>query len=352
MTASTTLTASTASAAFTATLHRLRGACATATSALALTATAVTAALATAPAPARAADAYPAYPVHIVVPYQPGGSTDIVIRKFAELAAPKLGQPIIIENRGGAGATLGARAIKTARPDGYMLAILPSPVFRMPHIQDMGYDPVHDFTYIMMLSGYTLGVAVPNDSPYKTWADFIGYAKKHPNDVTYGTASVGSASNVMMEDIATRNGVTWRHIPYKGESDVLTAVMGGQVTAYAGSTTVQPLVQAGKMRMLVTWGAQRSVQYPETPTLQELDGTPPANAPFGIAGPKGLPPEVVAKLQTVLKQVAESDAFKQILAQYGQELVYMDGKQYADYAARQYALEAEIVRKLGLASNK
>ncbi|MFC4276448.1 tripartite tricarboxylate transporter substrate binding protein [Achromobacter aloeverae] len=317
-----------------------------AAAALALTA------LAGSPTTVHAADAYPAYPVHIVVPYQAGGSTDIVIRKFAELAAPKLGQPIIIENRGGAGATLGARAIKTARPDGYMLAILPSPVFRMPHIQDMGYDPVHDFTYIMMLSGYTLGVAVPADSPYKTWADFIGYAKKHPNEVTYGTASVGSASNVMMEDIATRNGVTWRHIPYKGEADVLTAVMGGQITAYAGSTTVQPMVQAGKMRMLVTWGDQRSVQYPDTPTLKELDGTPPANAPFGIAGPKDMPPAVVAKLQAVLKQVAETDAFKQVLAQYGQELVYMDGKAYADYAARQYALEADIVRKLGLASSK
>jgi tripartite-type tricarboxylate transporter receptor subunit TctC len=302
--------------------------------------------------PAQAADAYPAYPVHIVVPYQAGGSTDIVIRKFAELAAPRLGQPIIIENRGGAGATLGARAIKTAKPDGYMLAILPSPVYRMPHIQDMGYDPVHDFTYIMMLSGYTLGVAVPANSPFKNWADFIGYAKAHPNDVTYGTASVGSASNVMMEDIAARNGVTWRHIPYKGESDVLTAVLGGQVTAYAGSTTVQPLVQAGKMRMLVTWGEHRSAQYPETPTLKELDGTPAANAPFGIAGPRGMPAAVVTRLQTVFKDVAESDSFKQVLTQYGQELVYMNGKDYAAYAARQFEIEAGIVRKLGLAANK
>lgn len=302
--------------------------------------------------PARAADPYPAHPIHIVVPYQAGGSTDIVVRRFAELAAPRLGQSIVIENRGGAGATLGARAIKTARPDGYMLAILPSPVFRMPHIQDMGYDPVHDFTYIMMLSGYTLGVAVPAASPFKSWADLVGYAKAHPNEVTYGTASVGSASNVMMEDIATRNGLAWRHIPYKGESDVLTAVMGGQVTAYAGSTTVQPLVQAGKMRMLVTWGAHRSAQYPDTPTLHEIDGTPPANAPFGIAGPKGLPPDVLARLQVVFKQVAESPQFQAVLTQYGQELVYMDGTDYAAYAARQFAEEAAIVHKLGLATQK
>ncbi|WP_179266683.1 Bug family tripartite tricarboxylate transporter substrate binding protein [Bordetella genomosp. 4] len=302
------------------------------------------------PITASAADDYPTRPVHIIVPYQAGGSTDTVIRKFAELAAPKLGQSIVIENRGGAGATLGARAIKTAEPNGYTLAILPSPVYRMPHIQDMGYDPTRDFTYIMMLSGYTLGVAVPAASPHKTWGEFISFAQQHPNEITYGTASVGSASNVMMEQIATRNNVTWRHIPYKGESDVITAVLGGQVSAYAGSTTVQPLVQAGKMRMLVTWGAQRSAQYPQTPTLHELDGTPPANAPFGIAGPKGMPPETVAKLHAVFKDIAESDAFKQILTQYGQELVYMNGEEYAAYAKEQYQQEAEIVQKLGLAS--
>lgn len=299
---------------------------------------------------AYAADSFPTRPIHIVVPYQAGGSTDTVIRKFAELASPKLGQSIIIENRGGAGATLGARAIKTAEPNGYLLAVLPSPVYRMPHIQEMGYDPTQDFTYIMMLSGYTLGVAVPANSPHTTWSEFIKFAAQNPNEVTYGTASVGSASNVMMEEIATRNNVVWRHIPYKGESDVLTGVLGGLVTAYAGSTTVQPLVQAGKMRMLVTWGAQRSAQFPDTPTLHEIDGTPPANAPFGIAGPKGMPPETVAKLHDVFKEVAESDDFKQVLTQYGQELVYMNGQDYADYAKAQYELEADIVRKLGLAN--
>lgn len=296
------------------------------------------------------AAAYPERTIRIVVPYQAGGSTDIVVRKFAELAAPELGQSIIIENRGGAGATLGARALTTAQPDGYTLAILPSPVFRMPHIQDMGYDPRSDFTYVMMLSGYTLGVAVPAAAPYKTWAEFIAYAKAHPGDIAYGTASVGSASNVMMEQIATRNGVSWRHIPYKGESDVIQGIMGGQLQAYAGSTTVLPMVQSGKMRMLVTWGERRSVQFPDVPTLHELDGTPPAYAPFGIAAPKGLPEPVRKKLHDVFKRVAETQAFKNALTQYGQELVYMDGAAYAEYAGQQYAAEAEIVKALGLAN--
>ncbi|MBV7482440.1 tripartite tricarboxylate transporter substrate binding protein [Bordetella sp. BOR01] len=294
---------------------------------------------------------FPERTLRIVVPYQPGGSTDTVVRKFAELVAPELGQPVIVENKGGAGATMGARTLATAQPDGYTLAILPSPVFRMPHIQDVGYDPNHDFTYVMMLSGYTLGVAVPAGAPYRTWANFIAYARAHPGDIAYGTASVGSASNVMMEDIARRNGVTWRHIPYKGESDVLQGVLGGQLQAYAGSTTVLPMVQSGKMRMLVTWGAHRSAQFPDVPTLHELDGTPAAYAPFGIAAPKGLPPAILETLHDTFKRVAESDAFKSILTQYGQELVYMDSADYAGYAAEQFKAEEEIVKSLGLKTN-
>jgi len=295
--------------------------------------------------------AYPERTIRIVVPYQPGGSTDTVVRKFAELAAPELGQSIIIENKGGAGATLGARALANAEPDGYTLAILPSPVFRMPHIQDMGYDPNRDFTYVMMLSGYTLGVAVPANAPYRDWAGFIDYARKHPGDIAYGTASVGSASNVMMEDIARRNGVAWRHIPYKGESDVIQGVLGGQLQAYAGSTTVLPMVQAGKMRMLVTWGDARSAQFPDVPTLHELDGTPAAYAPFGIAAPKGLPPEILQTLHDTFKRVAESEGFRSILTQYGQELVYLDSAAYARYAAEQFEAERKIVQDLGLKAN-
>ncbi len=302
--------------------------------------------------PLAAKAAYPEHTIRIVVPYQAGGSTDIVIRKFAELASTELGQSIIIDNRGGAGATLGARALQTSAPDGYTLAILPSPVFRMPHIQDMGYDPTTDFTYVMMLSGYTLGVAVPADSPFKTWADLIAYARAHPGEIAYGTASVGSASNVMMEEIASRNGVTWRHIPFKGESEVLQNILGGQLGVYAGSTTVLPLVQSGKMRMLVTWGSHRSEQFPDTPTLQELDGTPPAYAPFGIAAPKGLPNDVLNTLQTRLGKVAKSEAFKNVLTQYGQELVYLDSADYTKFALQSYKDEAEIVKKLGLANAK
>src|SRR3546814_2049526 len=111
----------------------------------------------------------------------------------------------------------------------------------------------------------------------------------------------------MMEDIARRNGVTWRHIPYKGESDVLQGVLGGQLRAYAGSTTELPMVQSGKMRMLVTWGGHRSAQFPDVPPLHELDSTPPAYAPFGIAAPKGLPPAVLPTLHDPFKRVADTE---------------------------------------------
>jgi len=305
---------------------------------------------AVAAAPAQADASYPDRPIKIIVPYQAGGSTDMVVRRLAELAAPKLGQPVIVDNRGGAGATLGASAIANAEPDGYTLAILPSPVFRMPHMIKTRYDPTKDFTYIAMLSGYTLGVAVRTDSPFKTWQDLIAYAKNNPGKLTYGTASLGSASNVMMEEIATRNGVQWTHVPYKGESSVLQDVLGGRVDAYAGSSTVAPMVKAGTMRMLVVWGSARSPLYPGTPTLNEIDGTPVMNAPFGIAGPKGLPDTVVQKLQATFKEVVESKEFAGILSEYGQEPAYQDGKAYAEFALRSYEQERKIVEKLGLAN--
>lgn len=306
---------------------------------------------AVASSPAQAQSNWPENPIKIIVPYQPGGSTDLVIRRLGELTATKLGQAVIIENRGGAGATLGAAAIANAEPDGYTLAILPSPVFRMPHMIKTSYDPMKDFTYIAMISGYALGVAVPANSPFKSWKDLIEHARKNPGKVTYGTASLGSASNVMMEEIAGRNGVSWTHVPYKGESSVLQDVLGNRVDAFAGSSTVAPMVKAGTMRMLVVWGNSRTPLYPGTPTLNELDGTPPMNAPFGIAGPKGMPDAIVDKLQTTFKQVVESDEFAKILVEYGQEPAYRDGKAYAEFAARSFEEEREIVKKLGLAAN-
>lgn len=294
---------------------------------------------------------YPTRVIKIVVPYQPGGSTDIVVRKVAELAEAELGQTVMIENKAGAGATMGAHEIKGAKPDGYTLAIIPSPVFRMPHIHNAGYDPLQDFTYISMLSGYTLGVAVMANSPYKTWDDLIEAARADPGAINYGTASVGSASNVMMEQTASHLGIEWTHIPYKGETEVLHNMIGGLLDVYAGSSTVAPFVDSGEMRMLVTWGAERSELYPGTPTLHELEpGLEPVYSPFGIAGPAGMDPKIVQRLESVFKNILESESFKELLLQYGQEPVFMESEAYSEYAANQYEIEKEVVKQLGLAN--
>ncbi|TSH88540.1 tripartite tricarboxylate transporter substrate binding protein [Verticiella sediminum] len=296
--------------------------------------------------------AYPERAITVIVPYQAGGSTDTVARRFADLAGKRLGQQIIIENKGGAGATLGAREMARAKPDGYTLAIIPSPVFRLPHVQDAGYDPNRDLTYISMISGYTLGVAVPEAAPYESWEALLEAARAKPGAISYGTASVGSASNVMMEQIARHYGIEWEHIPYKGENDVLQNVMGGLLEVYAGSSTVRPFVEDGRMRMLVTWGETRSRIFPDTPTLHELEpDIEPMYAPFGIAGPRGLPPEITSGLDEVFREIIESDEFQQILVQFGQEPVYMNSEDYTEYARAQYALEADIVKQLGLASH-
>lgn len=296
------------------------------------------------------ANSYPEHPIKIYVPYQAGGSTDIVIRKLAELAAPKLGQPVVIENKPGAGATLGAIEIKNAKPDGYTLAITPSPVFRMPHMQSTAYDPLTDFTYISMLSGYILGVAVNADSPYKTWEDLVQAARENPGKIDYGTASVGSASNVMMEQIAAALDIEWVHIPYKGESELLSNILGGMLDVYAGSSTVAPFVKDGTMRMLVTWGEEPSPLYPGTPTLNSIDPQfEPVYSPFGIAGPADMDPAVVEKLENTFKEILETEAFQEMLLQYGQQPVFMTSEEYGKYAKEKYDEEKIIVEQLNLA---
>lgn len=295
---------------------------------------------------------YPKRPIRLIVPYNAGGSTDMVARRLAELSEPILGQSIIVENRGGAGATLSSKAMVGVQPDGYTLGVILSPTLRMPHIADVGYDPLKDFTYIVALAGYTVGAAVLAESPFQTFSDLVEFAKANPEKITYGTASVGSFSNVMMEETASRHGIKWRHIPFKGESEVIPAVMGGFLDVYAGSTTVLPMVKSGKMRMLVTWGPTRAPQFPDTPTLKEVDGTPPIFAPMGIIGPKNMDPAVVRKLHDVFKQVADTQAFKDALFQFGMQDSYMNTEDYANYAVDQFTLEGQIVKKLGLAENK
>ena len=297
--------------------------------------------------PAGAAD-FPSAPVRMIVPWPAGGTTDLVMRAFNDMAGKVLGVQIISDNKPGATGTLGAVALTSAKPDGYTLTQMPISAYRQPFLTKTAFDPLVDFTYILNLTGYTFGVVVKADAPWKTFNELVDYAKAHPGEVSYATPGIGSSLHITMEQIGFDRGVQWLHVPYKGSAETTNALLTGQVKATADSTGWASFVQSGQFRLLVTWGANRTKQFPDVPTLTELGYGIVSNSPYGIAGPKGMDPAVVKTLHDAFKKTLEDPAFVAVMDKYDQEAFYMGPTEYAEYAKRTTAEQKVLLEKLKL----
>ena len=300
--------------------------------------------------PRRAAAAsFPAKPVTLICPWPPGGSTDVQMRSLADAAGKHLGQPIIIDNKPGGGGTVGpATMVAAAKPDGYTLSQLPITVFRMPHMMKATWDPMKDFTYVIHVTGYTFGVVVKADSPWKTWQEFVGHAKANPGKVTYATPGAGTTLHITMEQLAMKEGIKWTQVPMKGGAETTPAVLGGHVTATADSTGWGPQVDAGALRLLCTWGVARTKRWPNVPTLKDLGYGIVSNSPYGFAGPKGIDPKIVKTLHDAFKKGMEEPAYLSTLERLDMEPFYKNSEDYAKYAREQYEEAKVIVDQLGL----
>lgn len=291
---------------------------------------------------------YPEKPITLIVPYSAGGATDVAMRALADAAAKQLGQRIIVENRTGVGGTLGPQTMVNAKPDGYVISQMPITVFRIPHMQKVSFDPLTDFTWILHVSGYTFGVAVRADSPWKTWQEFIAYAKANPGKVSYSTPGNGTSLHITMEEIATREGIQWLQVPYKGAADALIALRGGHVTAMADSTTWGEMVDAGQLRLLSTWGVNRTRRWPNAPTLKDLGYGIVSNSPYGLAGPRGMDPKIVRILHDAFRKAMDDPAYQKVLERLDQENVYMSGEDYAKFAKKTHDEEKIVIERMGL----
>ncbi len=307
------------------------------------------AAAALAPAFAVRAQAFPARPIKLIIAFPAGGPTDVTMRSLAEGASRILGQPVVVENKPGAGGTLPAQALQSAVPDGYTLAQIPLGVFRLPYTTRINWDPVKDIAYVLNVTGYAFGLVVPADSPLKSWTHFVGWAKANPGKLSYGSTGTLTSPHLTMELIAQKLGLELQHIPYKGSADLSQAILGGHIMAAADSTGFAPLVEAGKLRVLNTWGEQRLAKFPDAPTLKELGLDLVQNSPFGIGAPKGTPPAVIARLHDAFKQAMEQDSYKTALARYDMVPMYMSSAGYSRFARETFAREKALVEKLGLA---
>jgi len=295
------------------------------------------------------AQAFPSKPVTFIVPWPAGGTTDVALRALATATERHLGRSIIIENRGGAGGTLGpAQMASLGKPDGYTVAQLPIPVFRLPFMSRTSFDPVKDFTYIIGLSGYTFGVVVRNDSPWKTFPELIAAAKANPGTMTYGTPGAGTSLHITMEEISRRQGVKLVHVPFKGNAEATTALLGGHIHALADSTGWAPQVNEGKLRLLVSWGASRTKNWPTVPTLREIGIDIVSNSPYGIGGPKGMDPAVVKVLHDAFKKGLDEPSNLAAMAQFDQERFYLSSEEYHAFAMRQIEQEKRMIEELKL----
>ena len=293
------------------------------------------------------AQQFPSKPVSLIVPWPAGGSTDLYFRKLGEVTARHLGQPLVIENRpGGSGMNGPATMTKTAKPDGYTISQLAISAFRVPHMQKVDWDPINDFTYIIGLAGYTFGIVVRADSPFKTFNDLITYARANPGKLSYATPGTGTSLHLAMEEVAVKAGVQFLHVPFKGYADGAIALMGGHVMVQVDSTGWAKQVDAGAQRLLATLGDKRTRW--NAPTVKELGVDTVSNSPFGLVGPKGMPREVVKVLHDAFKKSLDDPEYLKVLAQLDQPAWYRSGEDYARWAVETLKAERATIERVGL----
>lgn len=283
---------------------------------------------------------FPQKPITLIQPYAPGGPTDQHLRVVAEEAGKILGQPVVLDSRPGANGVTAAATLTRAAPDGYTLGVLPASVYREPYINKVSFDPTSSFSYIALLSDYSFGLAVREDAPWKTWADLVADAKKRPGAINIGaTGGATGTPRIGMEEAMDAAGFVANMVPYKGDADVVTAILGGHIDASPLSGVAVPHIRAGKMRYLVMLTAERVPQFPDLPTLREAGINVHIDSPYGVAGPKGMDPARVAQINAAFHQALLSPAGQRVLQQLNQQPNYKAPADYQSYAKTTFARE-------------
>ena len=291
----------------------------------------------------------PNRPIRMIVPWPPGGTTDVQMRALCDAASRRIGQPVVVENKSGAGGILGAQALLNERPDGTALSQMPVSVFRYPVMAPRPpFDPMADFTWVVHLTGYLFGVVVRADAPWKTFPEFLDHAKSKAGEVTYGSPGVGTSLHITMERIAGDRGIDWTHVPYRGTSDNMQAVLSGQTDAMADASGWAELVQSGKLRLLVVWSEERAKRFPDVPTLREVGIDIVSASPYGIAGPKGMDAGLVRALHDAFREALFDPPHLAVLEKFDMLVMHKDPAGYEAFARQQFEEDRRMIQRLGL----
>jgi tripartite-type tricarboxylate transporter receptor subunit TctC len=298
-----------------------------------------------------AAQGYPSKPIHLIVPFPPGGPTDIVGRLVGQKLSEGLGQPVVVDNRPGAGGTVGSSAAAKAPADGYTLlygststlAIAPA-LYR-----NLSYDPRHAFAPISLVSRGAIIAAVNAQVPARTLQEFIALAKKEPGKLSYASAGSGTPPHLAAELFKTVAGVDLLHVPYKGGAPAISDLAGGQVQAiFEGQVTLLPHIKSGKVRALAITGAQRDPALPDVPTFAEA-GLPSYDGYFwsGLVAPAGTPGEIVTRLNGVLLQALNAPDARDALTRQGLEPAPTTPQQFAEFIASEVERWGRVAKDSG-----
>jgi tripartite-type tricarboxylate transporter receptor subunit TctC len=283
--------------------------------------------------PAAQAQTYPSKQITLVIPFAAGGSNDIIARAIGKGLSDAWGQPVIAENRPGAGSVIGASTVASAPPDGYTL-LLVSTTFTINAAikKSMPFDTLRDFTPIAFVARSPLLFVASKNVPVKSAKDALALAKSKPGEITYASAGIGSINQIAAELIATSAGVKLMHVPYKGGAPALNDLLGGHVDVYVSSMPqVQQLAQSGQVNALAVTSVKRSPLLPNVPTLDEAGVAGfDLSSWWGIVGPAGMPPDVVNKLNAAINKTLTAPEMQKFMASEGAEAKVMTPQEFSD----------------------
>lgn len=297
-------------------------------------------------APGMAQDKFPSKPIELWIGYGAGGSTDLPARVIADSASKILGQPVVTINKPGGGSSVALSELKVAKPDGHTLGVYSSGGVLSALLRQVSYHPVKDFEPILQYSVYQYGLVVRADSPWKTFKDFIAYAKANPGKIKYSTAGAGTPQHLVMMQLGDLAKTKWTHIPFESGAKAITALLGGHVDCSAQTTEWKAQVDAGKLRLLATLMDSRMAQYPQVPTLKEEGYDLVAPSIIAIVGPKGLPKDRVKQLHDAFRKTLDEPALKNSLDQFAMSVVYRNTEDLGKFMEKLYNSSAEMIKKM------
>jgi tripartite-type tricarboxylate transporter receptor subunit TctC len=298
----------------------------------------------------RAEPGFPSKAITIIVPVTTGGMLDGFQRDFNEMARPYLNnQPIIIENKPGAGMLMGTEAIaRMDKGDGYLLTQAVATQLRVPLMRDVRFDPFKDITYIISLVSTPVGIAVRAESPFKTMADLLAAAKNSPTGLNYAVTGIATGPHMLMEELARQKGIKITAIPVKGGGEATQAVMGGHVDFFCDSGTWAPYVANGSMRLLMHFGEGRLKKFPNTPSATESGIQLVYSSPTGIVGPKNMDPAVVKILHDAFRKATEDPRYAALLDRFELTPRYLNPADFLAERRASYETERRMLASLDL----